>query len=335
MDVPQFILFAMLYLHGGWPRTGTSTLQAALARHSASLAAESVVYPEQWRVERLESHHGLRDLLVASRHSGDAFDDFKRFLASQGDRDVLLSAEGMTGWVRSGDKRKAFLELIAAAREVTSTRCVWTLRRFDDTYASMYLLLLALGRDCPPPDEYLAEIGFQDSLFEGMRNVEEATDGNVVYAKYDPLGGHNRQLLDAFEVPDTVGAAIRMELQREPNPNSSLSHKQAVAFANVEALSSRAGVDLTLSKLRDAFFDTDFEFEEDRRCELVSRDVKKVVHERALVAARRHGIHRYVEFFEHTEIEESISPGLDLGVINESDLVQLVTHLERGVDADG
>ncbi|HEX6688965.1 MAG TPA: hypothetical protein VF085_09915 [Solirubrobacterales bacterium] len=279
----------MLCLHAGWPRTGTSTLQAALARHSSPLAAAGVVYPERWKVERLESHHGLNDLLAVSRQSGDAFEDFKRFLVSQGDRDVLLSAEGMTGWARSSEKREGFLELIAAAREVAPTRCVWTLRRFDDTYASMYLLLLALGRDCPPPDEYLAEIRFQDPLFEGMRQVEEATDGNVVYVKYDPLGGHNRRLLDAFEVPDAVGVAIREELQRGPDPRSSLSHKEAVAFANVEALS----------------------------------------------AARRHDIGPYVEFFEHAEIEESMSPGLDPGVIDETDLTQLVAHLERGMNADG
>lgn len=48
----------MLYLHCGWPRTGTTSLQAALFEHKDELAAGGTVYPDRWRSPIGFTHHG-------------------------------------------------------------------------------------------------------------------------------------------------------------------------------------------------------------------------------------------------------------------------------------
>ncbi|HEX6688967.1 MAG TPA: hypothetical protein VF085_09925 [Solirubrobacterales bacterium] len=316
----------MLYLHCGWGRTSTSSLQAALYANRDRLAAAGVVYPDKWRAATVPAHHRLNDLVNDSPGSVSALDDFRRFLVSNADRNVLFSAERITGWLLSSERQEAFLRLLVAAQGVTPTRCIWTLRRFDQLLESLYLLMLWHGNDLPPPAAYLRR-RMEGPVFEGMRRVEDLAGIQVAYVKYCPDGAHNGELLHTFGISDSIGAIIREELERGPRLNISPSHKEAVALASAEELSERARVTLDVDRLRAAFKNKSFRFDRDRRCELVSEAAKRNVHKRALAAARRYGIESYCEFFEGASIIASESYGLDAAIIDNEELKRLVAHL--------
>jgi len=322
----------MLYLHCGWPRTSTTSLQAALFEHRRELAAAGTVYPEKWISHESPTHHGLFELLQASQHSTAPLDEFKAFLELHADRSVLFSAEAITSWLLVAERKRSLLDLLAIAREVMPTRCIWTLRRLDDGLQSLYLRRLAYAFKLQHPDRHFANIGDQSQLFATLIEVGEgATD--VVHVKYDSSGSHNDELLRAFDIPAGLRAAIGEQLAGGERLNASLTHKQAVVLRELDTLSRRAGVGLDWVALRDAFIDGDLDFEDDRRCVLLGTEARRNLHERTLAAARKQGFAPYVEFFAGAEIPESSPVSLDPDVISDDDLERIVSHLHAAAPA--
>lgn len=322
----------MLYLHCGWPRTSTSSLQAALFDHREVLAEIDIVYPDEWLSHESPTHHGLFELLRASRQSSEPLEEFKAFLDLHSNRDVLFSAEAIATWLLAAERHEALFDLLGAAREVMPTRCIWSLRRLDDGLQSQYLWRLAYAFKLQLPDQHFAKIDDVGEFFDGMCGVDEAAT-DVVYVKYDSGGAHNEELLRAFGIPDEASSAIREQLLGSRRLNASLTHKQAVALRDLDTLSARAGVDLDWVVLRDAFLDGELRFEHDRRCELLDGDARRALHERTLASARRQGFMPYVDFFGDAEIE-SVSPVvLDPRVITDEDLQRLVNYVGAAVPA--
>jgi len=326
----------MLYLHCGWPRTSTSSLQAALGEHRNHLASVGIVYPEKWMTATGlgMTHRGLVELLKASAESDGAFDDFKGYLSEHRDQDVLFSAEILTEWLLAEDKQDALLALLSAAREVMPVKCVWALRRIDDATSSLYLRPQAVGAEVPRLAEQLESVYRLDYLFGGMRRIGDVLEDDVVYVKYDPDGGHNEQLLRAFDMPEQTVSAIVAKLEGSPRLNAQLSHKQVVALVHVDALSARAGVDLDSAVLRKAFYGGKFIFEQDWPCELVAEEVTTDLQERALAAANRQGFAPYSEFFGQIEINGSSPTVLEPDAITDRDLRQLMDHLDAVVPTE-
>jgi hypothetical protein len=323
----------MLYVHCGWPGTGTTGLQLALYANRDRLGAAGVVYPDRWQAKKPASHHGLYQLVSGTPDSRARLDDFRRFFA-EADGDVLLSAEGITNWLQSSEMREGFLELLAVAGESMPTRCVWTLRRFDAMLESMYLVALRLGRQSRTPTAYFSDLRLDDFLFEAMRAVEDTPGNQAVYVEYDPAGSHNRELLRAFGIPDQVVSALGDEMDHTARRNVGLTHKQAVVLANLAEISARLGMDLSASDLRAAFDRGGLAFDDDRRCELVTEELKKEVHERALAAAREHRISAYLEFFADAEVHASAHAGLGVEAITDDDLERLLAHLRAQRSAE-
>lgn len=316
----------MLYLHGGWPRTGTTSLQAVLFENRQLLTREGMAYPDEWQGrKRGPAHHWLLPLLAAPSESGRELDDFKRFLARHTDKDVLLSAENLTLLLLSPHNEEAMQKLLAAAQEVVPTRCVWTLRRLDDMLRSLYLRRLTLGESVGSAVEHFGKIRQPERIFAALKNVESAVGGDTVYVKYDRAGAHNRELLRALGVPEEIEAEFQLALADGPRRNASPSHKQAVALANVELLSKRAEMDLSAAALRDAVRRGGLEFDRDWRCEPVGTDVRRNLHEKVLAAARQQGFRPYVEFFDDVEIQDPPGPtGLDPDILTDDDLRRLL-----------
>jgi hypothetical protein len=312
----------MLYLHLGWQRTSTTSLQAALFEHRDAMAAGGVVYPERWLGTSGPTHHGISDLLKASQRSADALDELWEFLDANADMDVLLSAEVVTTWLFPDERRDVLLRFLATARDLMPTRCVWTLRRLEEAMPSFYLHRLLLGAELAPPAKALSNFQEPNGLFAGMGKVSDVVD-DVIYVKYDATGTHNRELLDAFDICDDVAAQICDRLERGPRLNPSLSHKQAVALLNVDALSQRAGVEIDAAVLRAAIVQGDLRFEEDRHCDLVDDRVLADVRDRALAAARRQGFDPYLDFFGDVEVGASTAVELGPEVLTEDDLIRL------------
>jgi hypothetical protein len=317
----------MLYLHCGWPRTSTSSLQAALFAHRDLLAGDGIVFPERWLSATSPTHHGLSTLLSSSLESTAPLDEFGRFLDLHANQDVLFSAEALTFWLLSSPKQEALSKLVEAARGTMAVTCVWTLRRLDEVLSSLYLFRLALGEALPPPADHLDRIRLPDRLFEGLRKLEVASAGDVVYVRYDPAGAHNRRLLGAFGLSGRVEAAVRMEIDRGPRLNASLTRKQAAALINLDALSAKSGIALDRGRLGEMFRRGGFGFAGDDRCELADAGTRATFHARALAAADRQGFAPYGEFFADAEIEGPSAVALDADVLTEEDLARLTAHL--------
>lgn len=323
----------MLYLHCGWPRTSTTTLQFALFEHRDQLAEAGVVFPETWLAEEMPTHNELVKALNASGQRGNRdVEEFRGFLSDHADRDMILSAEFIASELLYEKRQDALLALLSMAREVVPVTCLWTMRRFDCLVRSLYLRRMVFGRELPSPDEHTTRIRDLSTFFAGMRRVSDAVDGQVVHVKYDSRGTHNLELLRVLGLPSDVESPIRERLERGPRFNASVGHKGAVALLNLDALSARAGVELDAGAMRDAFHRGEFVFEEERRCELVGGDARRALHERALAAARQEGVSPYVDFFGSEEIESS-SVDLGLDALTDDEVRQLVARFGAAVGA--
>lgn len=317
----------MLYLHCGWPRTGTSSLQAALFECREVLGVEGLAYPREWLSATYPTHHGLAELLegsaVGARRVGEPGGELARFLHGQTSGDVLLSAEVLTYWLYPRRKQDALFALVTEARSATAVRCVWTLRRFDELVASLYLLQLANGADLPPPRRYFETAPYLDSIFAGMARIERSAGVDTAYVKYERHGSHQASLLRAFGLSAEAARQVQAALARAPRLNGRLTQKQAIALLGLGELSRRAGVHLEQDALRQACYRGALRFERDQPCELVGGEVRRDLQDRALVAAEEAGLSSYCEYFAGAEIEPSSPVPLAPELIDETDLERI------------
>jgi hypothetical protein len=327
----------MLYLHCGWPRTGTTTLQTILDERRELLAAAGVEYPARWQSfwgARDRAHNGIfRRLRVDRRFPAE----FARFLEARTSPGVLVSAEALTELLPWAEDRDALMRLLAAAREVMPVTCVWTLRRFDLFRCSLYLVLTSLGHPVPSPTEFLDDVPPR-ALFERMLEVEASVDASA-YVKYESGGEHNAELLRAFGLPAETVAELELELASAPRLNPSIGHKQAVALLNLEAISRRAGVAVEKRALRSAF-EEGFQFDGDFACAVVDDCTKRDLRERALEDAGALGFAPYLEFFGAEEREPRmpvpaapVPVPLVPDVVDDEDLARLRDRLRAQVPA--
>jgi hypothetical protein len=322
----------MLFMHGGWVRTGTSSLQAALVAYRDDLASAGIVYPDRWRLPERDNHHGVIELL--QREDEDAKPELERFLSQLGslsDGAVLLSAESLTYWL-AGDNRDALLNLVAAARETMPVTCIWTLRNIVDVASSLYLRQLLIRRQLPSPREVMRgltdEASWVKDTFAGHRRLEGALD-NTVYLKYKRDGSHSYELLRVVGVPPTVSTSFKERLNHGPRLNARLSHKGAVAMLHRDEISARAGFAIGRAELANLFYGGEFRFDEDSPCALFDDDAIEELHRHALSAARKSGFATYLEFFEDDELERSTPVDIDPDVLNDEDLSRLAVGLRQ------
>ena len=308
----------MLYLHCGWPRTSTTNLQDALFAHGEDLAAAGLVYPERWTFGGA-SHHGLAELFNRSPGAERSLDDLKRLLSDCAGRGVVLSVEGFTFSILAKKPRDALLTILDAVSEVSPITCMWSLRRFDELLASLYLLRLQLGFDLPEPEVFFRQTRLEDDLFRGMQAVDDALEGSALYVRYSSDGAHNRQLMEAMGVPEDLLGDIEQQLQRH-RLNPSLSRKQAAICLNLDVFSSRAGVELSRAALRKAVYRGELSFEEDGPCELLGGDSRRALLERALAAAKASRFTPYVDFFAGVEVRDCSPVSLDPSIVTDLDL---------------
>lgn len=313
----------MLYLHCGWPKTGTTSLQAALVEHRDLLADAGVVYPRKWTREGDDSHK----LLATNGGPDAAIGELETFLERHADRDVLLSNEVLSLDLFKGEIREVLVNLVTAARQVMPVRCVWVLRRFDDVVHSACVHRMTFGLKAPTP-ECIAGLD-PGRLFAGMNAVGNAAD-EVLYIRYDSSGRYQAGVLDALGIPKPAADTVWRDLMAMPRRNVGASHKEAAALANLEAISTKCGVPLDRSRLRELFAAGNFRFANDVRCNLLDAALRQGLHEKALAAAQECGIQAYERFFGDAKINPSSTPPSDApNPLSEDDLQRLATELRR------
>lgn len=319
----------MLYLHCGWLKTGTSSLQDVLYRHREELAAAGVVYPERWMSPTGSNHHGIAEMLSADRASSAGFGEFTRFLASQTEagRDVVVSVEELTNWLLDDERVEVFRRFLAAARRVAPVRCIWTLRRLDEALGSLYRWHAMLGARLPPPDRFFEGFDRFRDLFSGMRVLAEEPLDGISYIRYATSGLHQEEVLRNLRLPDSLLAVLLVELTDTPRLNVALSHKQAVAMLCADSLAEQTGMRLDTVSMRKLFAEEGFEFEQDGRWQLVGGDVADALHARALAESARHGFPTYAAFFSCETVPDARPSPIAPDVLDDEDLRRLVERL--------
>lgn len=323
----------MLFMHGGWVRTGTTSLQAALVANREDLAAAGIVYPDRWRLGgRNDNHHGLIELL----ERGDEPCEFERFRdelrAIAGSGSVLLSAESLTYFL-AGAKRETLLSLLAALRGDMPVHVIWTLRNLVDIVTSLYLRqILTLRKSPPTPAEFLRDVtadrDWPGESFAGLRRLEAGVE-RTTYLGYERGGSHSRELLRVVGVPSEVRVPIEEGLAAEPRLNARLTHKQAVAILRRDQISARLGTAVDRAELADLFYRGEFRFDDDAPCGLFESGALRDLHRRALDAARDTGFAPYLDLFAQDEIDCPAPVEIDADVLGDDDLSRLAAHLDR------
>lgn len=324
----------MVYLHCGWPKTGTTSLQAALVAGQEQLAAAGLLYPERWRRDSDGSHNDLPNLLQAHLDRGCGFDELCDLLSSQ-DGNVLFSSESLTLWVLLGEHRyRCMLEFLAAMQEVMPVRCIWTLRRFDEVLHSIFRQMsMRKGLGEPKMASLLDHFRIEDAC-DRMRGLESLAVDGAVYVRYEPTGGHNAALLRSFDVPEEVVASVCSEIDAAPRLNPTPSWKQIVAAENIGAIAARSGVELDRDAVCHAFEHDGFRFQHDGPCVLFGPELRRGLHERMLASARDCGVVPYDQFFGDENLAECPpATRLEADVLTDEDVRQLVTHLQHAPGA--
>jgi hypothetical protein len=322
---PAAIVGCMIYLHCGWPKTGTTSLQAALVKQEDRLEEAGVYYPREWRVRA--GAHRFVEVLTALQEPGGPVEELERFMVGHANQDILFSSENLSVWALGG-KIETFLRFLAVLREVGPIRCIWTLRRADEMLHSVFRQMTFV-KGKAPDGPFLGELELGD-LFAGMRVVEETVD-EVTYVKYDPAGAHNAELLAAFDLSADLAVPIERELRSGARLNPSASEKAMAAVLNADRLSARTGVELDPDRMRDAFR-SGFRFERDRACVLAGYEERQEKHERVLARARAREFTPYLRFFEHEEVgDRSPASRLDPEMITDEDLSGLVARVQQPV----
>jgi hypothetical protein len=125
-----------LYLHIGYPKTGTSALQRALVRNTASLAKAGVLYPHVGRIN--DAHYGFNLSLGVGQYHGNVKIEEAETLRAQLRDEVM----------RSGCERIIVSsETLSIVRSVERVRDLFSdydvqvvvyLRRHDHAFESLY-----------------------------------------------------------------------------------------------------------------------------------------------------------------------------------------------------
>jgi hypothetical protein len=306
----------MLYLHCGWAKTGTTTLQAGLVEHRERLAAAGIVYPQKWTKPGDDSHK----LFAAGDDPDAAIAAVAAFLREHAGGDVLISSEVLSLRLYRGALHEPLLRLIAAARETMPVRCIWTVRRFDDAVHSICVQRAIAGLQWGP--DCVARVD-PDDLFAGMRAADEAAD-EAVYVAYGGGGDYQAELLGAMGVPAAAAEAVYASVTARPRLNTSQSHKELAALLNLDSLSRRCGTALDGRQVREALAGGELRFDGDRRADLFEAAMRRELQEKALAAARRHAVSAYVRCFEEISVEPSPPPlSSDPSALSDRDLERL------------
>jgi hypothetical protein len=322
----------MLYLHCGWPRTATSSLQRALSENADELAEVGILYPREWRgskgVQPQTAHHGLAALFRSSSEPPVA-----RFLSDlrSWDENVLLSTEEISNWLlpwRFG----SLSQLLTSAAKVREITTVWTLRRLDEFFTSMYLHQVLLGHKLRPPSgffDHRVEIGWVDGLIQGSAKIGALPGVSSIHTKYRRDGRHFGDLLQGVGVPDPVRQRILERIQNAPRTGERLTHKGMVTLLHLDVLSERLGIEIRRSDLVRVLRRRDLVFTDDSPVEIVDEATRRKVHAIALDASREHDFSPYIEFFEHEEVKGPSSPShLDFEVLTDDDLQGVAAAIE-------
>jgi hypothetical protein len=316
-----------LYLHGGSPRTGTTSFQATVYAHRQGLAAAGILYPKV--LSKGGNHHGGLVRLLKGADADGERGGFFAFLRSNRDADILISTELISSWLVEG-KRQPFLRLLSDVDEVVPVTAIWTLRRADSLLVSSLLPQIWRGDLLEPPADFIrTRVHMLGDLTAGLLAMSERIGGRVVYSRYQPDGAHHESILRTVGVPDALRGQIMRRIREGPRMNLQPTQKAATVMMNLDAVAARTGIDVPRAAVYDGFARGALRFDDDVPCRLVGGELRQLAHEEALAVAADLGFAAYLDFFGHEQVPADPAHELDVADLTDGDIARLVSYLDR------
>ncbi len=227
-----------LILHIGYPKTGTTTLQAFLARNGAALTARGVIYPSAGLVH--EAHYGVNFALGLALH--DRPEGFQVSGTIPADIAAEADASGVDTVVLSSEyfitAKPAAIRRVREFFADFEVRIVCYLRRHDDALESAYAQAVKTVVDPPWHDSIqgflLHNAGLGTVSYEYLGVLRQWAGvfgaGNIIVRPYEA----------AQNVPDLPGDFLRAigvedgpDFVRPPSANRSIGPLVAAAIRMV------------------------------------------------------------------------------------------------------
>jgi hypothetical protein len=316
----------VLYLHIGLPRTGTTSLQAVLARSVPELARAAYLYPEEWRDHEDIAHHNLGIAVLEGESGSETTRRFLDYVLLNRAQHIVVSTE----WLSNGLDRTRFPMLqafLAACTERVSTTVVLMLRRMDDAVASMYLHETKWGEQTDfDMDQYVMfRLTWIAELFEGLQRLRETSCVSSM-AVIPYLDGFDSvvRVLAAMGLSDSgISTAQRARLGRR------LGLKAHAALRYLDEWKVELGCPIR-SDVVGLFESGEFTFRDDADdYDILGYETRQFLHDHALQAAREHGIDPYLEAFADARIQQSERRTIARTLIAPGDLADLREELAR------
>jgi hypothetical protein len=316
----------VLYLHIGLPRTGTTSLQAVLARSVRDLARAAYLYPEEWRDHEGIAHHNLGIAVLEGESGSETTRQFLEYVLLHKQQHIVVSTESLS----NGLDRSRFPLLqafLAACTERVSTTVVLMLRRMDDAVASMYLHEMKWGEKTDSDmDQYVTfRLTWITELFEGLQRLRETSCiSSMAVIPYVAGSDSVVQVLAAMGMSDSgISTAPRAKLGRR------LGLKAHAALRYLDEWAAELGYPIR-SDVVGLFESGEFTFRNDAdEYDVLGYETRQFLHGHALEAAREHGIDPYVEAFAHARIQQSERRTIAQTLISPGDLADLREELAR------
>lgn len=317
---------AVLYLHIGLPRTGTTSLQTVLARSAPELERAAYLYPEDWRDHEGIAHHNLGIAVLEGKSGRETSRRFLEYVLLNRQQHIVVSTESLS----NGLDRSRFPMLqafLAACTALVSTTVVVMLRRMDDAVASMYLHELKWGdKTDSDMDQYaLFRLTWITEVFEGLRRLRETSCvTSIAVIPYVDGSDSVVRVLAAMGMSDSgISTAQPAKLGRR------LGLKAHAALRYLDDWEAELGHPVR-SDIVGLLESGEFTFRDDAyEYDVLGYRTRKYLHGHALQAAKEHGIDPYVDAFAHARIPHSERQTIARTLISPGDLADLREELAR------
>ena len=227
----------LLYLHIGYPKTGTSSLQNFCAQNEVLLRDSGLLYPSTGRIGA--AHYGFSFRLdLGSYQKSDELpsldqllSDLEQEIADTGVTRVLLSSESFVLADSPDDVRDAFQNF--------NVKIVVYLRRHDRAFESAYAQSMKLGQ-APPWDPTI-----ESYILHQMAAGQVPYDYLTTLRHWAKTFGHDNIIVRPFEKTEgkatlytdflsALGVVASQEIQLPERRNSSASYPALVAMGKVQ-----------------------------------------------------------------------------------------------------
>lgn len=315
----------MLVIHAGMPKTGTTSLQRALAGAQDALREHGVAYPAAFRNAENIAHHQLpADLLSPDAARGQAFLDY---LAEESAPVVLVSSEAFINLFsrRSIFGFVCFLEACCRLRPV---RIVVVLRRIDSFMQSMYLHSVKTGETDLVVADYLEQrVRWADGLF-GCLTVPPRTlpHCQVQFQKYERANDYVPRLLERL----ALDANARSVVPPAGESGARLGLKAQTLLFHLDAVGERVGATIERRPLLRRIDAGEFRFDDDIDDYTVFDPFQaRWLHETALRAAYELSLSDYVGYFGQDRPATAAASSLDLGNLEADDFERIRSYVDQ------